>query len=243
MEVSDIDMKAYHEWKHVFKLDPAKAIDDESLEKVCESGTDAVIVGGSDNVTEENTLDLLMRIRRYSVACVLEVSTIASVVPGFDYYLIPSILNSRQTAWINGMHHRALKEFGHFIDDEEILAEGYCVLNPEAKVAQVTDADTALDSEDIIAYARMTDRLFHMPIFYLEYSGAYGDPEIVSAVNDILEKSQLFYGGGIAHADQAKEMSAYADTIVVGNIIYSDLKTALSTVAAVKDPAYTKKKD
>lgn len=233
-------MKAYYEWRHVFKLDPAKKITDADLEKICESGTDAVIVGGSDGITEDNTLDLLMRVRRYSVACVLEASNLQSIVPGFDYYLIPSILNSRNAAWINGLHHRALKEFGHLIDEEEILAEGYCVLNPEAKVAQVTEAATALDSEDIIAYARMTDRLFHMPIFYLEYSGAYGDPNIVSQVNDVLEKSQLFYGGGIESTEQAAEMSAYADTVVIGNVIYSDLKTALKTVKAVKETAYTK---
>ncbi|WP_306797193.1 geranylgeranylglyceryl/heptaprenylglyceryl phosphate synthase, partial [Bacillus sp. GbtcB15] len=29
------------EWKHVFKLDPDKVINDEELEKICESGTDA----------------------------------------------------------------------------------------------------------------------------------------------------------------------------------------------------------
>ena len=34
-------------WKHVFKLDPNKDISDEHLEQVCESGTDAIIVGGT----------------------------------------------------------------------------------------------------------------------------------------------------------------------------------------------------
>ena len=32
----------YTEWRHIFKLDPEKEIDAESLEKVCESGTDAL---------------------------------------------------------------------------------------------------------------------------------------------------------------------------------------------------------
>ena len=41
-------MLDYKEWKHVFKLDPNKAISDEELELVCESGTDGIIVGGSD---------------------------------------------------------------------------------------------------------------------------------------------------------------------------------------------------
>ena len=54
------------------------------LEKICESGTDAVIVGGTDGVTLENVLDLMARIRRYTVPCVLEVSSIETVTPGFD---------------------------------------------------------------------------------------------------------------------------------------------------------------
>ncbi len=31
------------------------------------------------------------------------------------------------------------------------------------------------------------------------------------------------------------EIAEYADTVVVGNVIYDDLKTALQTVKAVKD--------
>lgn len=227
-------MLAYHEWKHVFKLDPNKTISDKAIEQLCESGTDAIIVGGSDGVTEENTLDLLMRVRRYSVACVLEVSNLYSVIPGFDYYLIPSVLNTRHVTWLNGLHHRALKEFGHLMNWEQVLSEGYCVLNEESKVAQLTDAKTDLEKEDIIAYARMTDHLFHMPIFYLEYSGTYGDPAIVKEVSDVLEKAQLFYGGGIETLEQAREMAEHADTIVIGDAIYKDLKAALRTVKATE---------
>ena len=36
------------EWKHVFKLDPNKEISDEQLEAICESGTDAILIGGCD---------------------------------------------------------------------------------------------------------------------------------------------------------------------------------------------------
>lgn len=232
-------MKQLEEWEHVFKLDPAKEISDEQLEKLCESGTDAVIVGGTDSVTEDNTLDLLMRIRRFSVSCVLEVSGVESLVPGFDYYLVPSVLNSRSVTWVTGLHHRALKEFGHLIGEEELIAEGYCVLNPEAKVAYRTDADTMLDADDVVAYARLTDQLFRMPVFYMEYSGAYGDPELVRRAADVLENARLFYGGGIASPEQASEMAGLADVVIVGNVIYDDFKAALKTVAAVK--AYTKR--
>ncbi|MBU9710235.1 heptaprenylglyceryl phosphate synthase [Evansella tamaricis] len=226
-------MLEYKEWKHVFKIDPNKSINDEDLEKLCESGTDAIIVGGSDGVTEENTINLLMRVRRYSVSCALEVSNLHSIVPGFDYFLIPSVLNSPHATWINGLHHRALKEFGDIINWEEVLAEGYCVLNENSKVGQLTDAKTDLTSDDVVAYARMVDKLFKMPIFYMEYSGEFGDPDLVREVSAELETTQLFYGGGITSVKKAEEMARHADTIVVGNIIYDDMKTALETVNAV----------
>ncbi|OIJ18653.1 geranylgeranylglyceryl/heptaprenylglyceryl phosphate synthase [Anaerobacillus alkalidiazotrophicus] len=223
-------MLEYHEWKHVFKLDPNKEISDKDLESICESGTDAIIIGGSDGLTEDNVLDLLMRVRRYSVPCALEVSSIETVTPGFDYYFIPSILNSSSTEWIIGLHHKAVKEFSAVMNWNEILMEGYCVLNPNSKVATLTEAKAKLTEEDVVAYAEMAEKMYKLPIFYLEYSGIYGDVEVVKEVSDVLEKTQLFYGGGIVTLEQAKEMAQYANTIVVGNIIYEDIKQALSTV-------------
>lgn len=223
-------MLEYHEWKHVFKLDPNKEINDNDLERICESGTDGLIIGGSDGVTEDNILDLLMRIRRYSVPCALEVSSLETVTPGFDYYFIPSVLNSNSTNWITGLHHQAVKEFGAIMNWDEIVMEGYCVLNPESKVAAMTESNTNLTTEDIVAYAQMAEKMFKLPIFYIEYSGVYGDVEVVKEVSEILQRTQLFYGGGIKTLEQAKEMAEFANTIVVGNIIYEDIDQALSTV-------------
>ncbi|MFD1737909.1 heptaprenylglyceryl phosphate synthase [Bacillus salitolerans] len=222
------------EWKHVFKLDPNKEIEDDTLEMICESGTDAVIVGGSDGVTEDNVINLLARIRRYSVPCILEVSTIDSIIPGFDLYFVPTVLNSKDPKWIIDLQHQAIKEYGDIMNWDEILSEGYCVLNPDSKVAQLTNATTDLQEEDVIAYARIADKLFHLPIFYLEYSGSYGNPHLVQKVKNTLEKTRLFYGGGISSVDQAKEMASKAHTVVVGNVIYEDLDTALLTVKTVK---------
>jgi putative glycerol-1-phosphate prenyltransferase len=227
-------MLEFQTWKHVFKLDPNKEINDNDLELICESGTDAVIVGGTDGVTIDNTLDLLMRIRRYSVPCALEVSNIEALTPGFDFYFIPTVLNSTQTKWITGLHHEAVKEYGDIMNWEEIVMEGYCILNEDCKAAQVTEAKTELSSDDIVAYARMAEKMYNLPIFYLEYSGTYGDPLLVKKVKKTLKNTKLFYGGGITSMEKAKAMNDVADTIVVGNIIYDDIKTALATVQAVK---------
>lgn len=225
----------YLEWRHVFKLDPAKDISDEDLEKICESGTDVILVGGTDNVTLDGVLDLLVRVRRFEVPIALEISTIDAVTPGYDYYFIPTVLNSDDPKWIKNLHHEAIKEYGDIMVWDELVAEGYCILNPDCKVAQVTGAETDLTIDDIVAYARMAENFFKLPVFYLEYSGVYGNPEVVSAVKNELKHTKLFYGGGITSAKQAEEMAQFADTVVVGNIIYEDIKAALTTVKAVKN--------
>jgi putative glycerol-1-phosphate prenyltransferase len=222
------------EWRHAFKLDPDKEISDEALEEICESGTDAIIVGGTDGVTLEKVLDLMARVRRYTVPCALEVSNMEAITPGFDFYFIPTVLNSRDPKWITGLHHEAVKEFGEIMNWEEILVEGYCILNEDCKAAKLTDADTNLSKNDIVGYAMMAEKMFNLPIFYLEYSGIYGDKDIVKSVKQTLNSTTLFYGGGIKTAEQAAEMASHADVIVVGNVIYEDLKTALKTVSAAK---------
>ncbi|MFO1441877.1 heptaprenylglyceryl phosphate synthase [Bacillus sp. Bva_UNVM-123] len=219
-----------HKWRHVFKLDPNKYISDNDLERICESGTDAIIVGGTDGITLEKVLDLMARVRRYTVPCALEVSTIDSITPGFDFYFIPTVLNSEETKWMTGLHHEAVKEYGEIMNWEEIFVQGYCILNEDCKVAKLTNAKTYLTKEDVVAYAMMAEKMFHLPIFYLEYSGEYGDPELVSAVKKTLKNTTLFYGGGIETPEQAKEMAARADVIVVGNIIYTNIEAALKTV-------------
>ena len=49
----------------------------------------------------------------------------------------------------------------------------------------------------------------------------------MKSVANTLTTTQLFYGGGITSLSQAKEMAEFADTIVVGDIVYQDIKKAL----------------
>lgn len=225
----------YRSWRHVFKLDPAKTISDGHLEQICESGTDAILIGGSDDVTHDNVVDLMERVRQFTVPAVLEISTIESVTPGFDFYFIPTVLNSGDPKWIKGLHHEAIREFGDLMDWEELVPEGYCILNPDCKAARLTCTDSLLDAEDVVAYARLAEHFFRLPVFYMEYSGMYGDPELVEQVRKYLTDTRLFYGGGIDSVEKAQEMAKLADTIVVGNVIYTDIENAIRTVKAVAE--------
>ncbi|MBY7142677.1 heptaprenylglyceryl phosphate synthase [Virgibacillus sp. NKC19-3] len=222
-----------NEWKHIFKLDPAKEISDAHLEMVCESGTDAVIVGGTDNVTLDGVLDLLMRIRRYSVPCILEISRMEAIAPGFDYYFIPMVMNSNVKKWMMDMQHQAIKQYRELMNWKDIFFEGYCILNKDAKAFTHTNSFMP-DDEDVMAYAYMAEHVFHLPIFYMEYSGKYGEPKLIEQVKRQLVSTLLFYGGGIENDSQAREMKEHADVIIVGNRIYTDIEEALKTVKAVR---------
>lgn len=221
-------------WRHVFKLDPDRELGDLELEAICLSGTDAILVGGSTGVTYENTIDLLNRLRRYELPCALEISDLEAVVPGFDLYMIPMVLNTPDTAWIIGQHRKAIQRYGSLIPWELLLAEGYIVLNGDSSVARLTGADHSLSAEGAAAYAQIADKLMQLPVVYLEYSGMFGDMKTVRLVREMVENSQLFYGGGITGEAEAEQAAALCDTVVVGNIIYQDIQQALLTVQAVK---------
>ncbi|MCM3208231.1 heptaprenylglyceryl phosphate synthase [Paenibacillus illinoisensis] len=222
------------QWRHVFKLDPDREITDEALDLVCMSGTDAIIVGGSSGITYDNTVDLMSRVRRYELPCVLEVSDLEAVVPGFDGYLIPMVLNATDSKWMIGHHQQAIERFGYLIPWDLLIAEGYIVLNADSTVARLTGADTELTTGAAVAYAQAAERLLNLPIVYMEYSGTFGDMELVGETRRQLDRAHLIYGGGIDNPEKAAQASEIADTVVVGNIVYSDLKKALETVQAVK---------
>ncbi|RKP47199.1 heptaprenylglyceryl phosphate synthase [Cohnella endophytica] len=227
----------YSEWRHVFKLDPEREIDDETLDALCLSGTDAILVGGSSGVTFDNTVDLMSRIRRYEVPCAFELSDPTCGVPGFDGYFIPSVLNTKRSEWLIGHHVDALREFGHLMPWESIAGEAYLVLNPDSTVARLTGAEANLAPNEALAYVQVADRLWNVPVLYVEYSGIFGDMDLLKRIKSNLKQAHLFYGGGIDGPDKAEQAAAAADTIVVGNVIYDNLGAALATVGAVKPAA------
>ncbi|SDC09432.1 putative glycerol-1-phosphate prenyltransferase [Pelagirhabdus alkalitolerans] len=224
----------YETWQHVFKLDPNKTLTFKQLDAVCQSNTDAIIIGGTDGVTLEDTLELMTYVRKYNKPCLLEVSTMEALMPGFDYYGVPMVLNSQEKKWMMDLQHEAVKDSIDLLDRDRILAEGYVIMNPKAKAYQLTNCFLPTN-DDVVAYAEMAETLFRLPFFYLEYSGTYGDVDLLKKVSERLDHTQLIYGGGIKSIDQAREMAQYADTIVVGNSLYDHFDEALKTANITKE--------
>src|SRR5680860_1205400 len=59
-----------------------------------------------------------------------------------------------------------------------------------------------LGADDVVAVTRLAEHLLRLPIFYLEYSGTYGSPQVLRSVRRVLSATRLWYGGGIRMPEQ-----------------------------------------
>jgi phosphoglycerol geranylgeranyltransferase len=221
-------------WVHVTKLDPDKHLTPQVIGDIATSGTDALMLSGTLNVTRENMGDLLDQVASYDLPVIVEPAGPEAVIfEGIDLLYVPSVLNTSDVQWIVGKHRDWVLH--HEVEWEKVVPEAYIVLNPDSSVGKVTRAVCTLSGAEVAAYTRVADHYFHFPIVYIEYSGMYGDPAIVKSASEAIDDAILYYGGGINSAGRAAEMARYADTIVVGNAIYEKGVAALKeTVRAVQ---------
>jgi len=225
------------EWDHVLKVDPDKSlVDGETFDDVAQTGTDAIEVGGTLDVTTEKMQRVIDACRKHDVPLYQEPSNPAVVVDdaALDGYLVPVVMNAGDPFWITGAHKEWVRIAD--LDWERTTTEAYIVMNPEASVAEYTDADCDLDPDEVGAYATVAERLLGQDIVYVEYSGTLGDEDVVAAAADGVDDATLFYGGGIGDYDAAYQMGQYADTVVVGDLLHDEGVDAVrETVEGVRD--------
>ncbi|MDD1694818.1 MAG: phosphoglycerol geranylgeranyltransferase [Methanoregula sp.] len=226
----------WKDWVHVTKLDPDKQLKPGDIDAIAASGTDALMLSGTLNVTQENLAALQKQVKAYNLPLVMEpASPEAVLMQGIDFVFVPSVMNTTDVQWLVGKHRAWVQLQQGKIPWEYIIPEAYIVLNPNSSVGKVTKALCNLKPEEVAAYTTVADNYFHFPIVYIEYSGTFGDPSVVKAASEAIDKSVLYYGGGINSAEKAARMGKYADTIVVGNAVYDQGASVLkATVDAVK---------
>lgn len=224
----------WKKWVHITKLDPDRQLDRDAIETVATSGTDALMLSGTLDVTPEKLALLYDCVRDYNLPIVVEPAEPGGArFDGMDLVFVPSVLNASHPRWIVGQHQRWIRDYP--IDWSRVVPEAYIVLNPASSVARVTGSDCTLQPADVAAYASVAERYFKFPVVYIEYSGTYGDPAVVKAVSESITDARLFYGGGINNAKRAAEMSGFADTIIVGNAVYeAGIEALTATVRAVR---------
>lgn len=227
--------EAWKKWRLIIKLDPDKHLPSRAFKVLSLPAVDAVVVGGTQGISYDNSAGLIEAVRRsgYHGPLIQEITAEDAVVPGVDAHLIPVVLNSADTYWLIDAHISAIKKYGNLIGWENILAEGYLVCNPGSAVGRLTGVK-GISVEDAVAYTHLAENIFNLPVLYIEYSGIFGDMELVGAVARAKKNIQLFYGGGIRNPDQLISAASLVDTVIIGNIIYDSPGQAVEMIKSIK---------
>ncbi|MDG5759147.1 heptaprenylglyceryl phosphate synthase [Natronococcus sp. A-GB1] len=218
---------------HVTKVDPAKSLPSDL--GVLE-GTDLVLVGGSDGVTESNSLEAIERVTDVLSEIPIFQEPYSSshvsreTIEAADAVSIPAVYNGDRDHFV-GKHVELFTEVGQKPDEllgssvplvgdliaskgvevvaelaDKLVGEGYVVQHLESTAAAVSGVDTAYSPDEVAGAALATEVFYDFPIFYVEYSGTYGGPDDVEAAARYLEETALFYGGGIDSSEKASEI-------------------------------------
>jgi len=213
---------------HMTLIDPAKQSASASAEiaaKACRAGTDAIMVGGSTGVTQDNLDETVGQIKR---ACKLPViyfpSGANAISRKCDAIYFMSMLNSRNVRNVSGEHARGapmIKKLGI-----EPISMGYIIVEPGMRVGEVGEAELVKrgDLNTLIGYAIATE-FFGMDLLYLEAGSGAPEPVPVPMVKAARESVDipLVVGGGIVTPKQAADLAAAgADIIVTGTLVEND---------------------
>ncbi|MDQ1371245.1 MAG: Geranylgeranylglyceryl phosphate synthase [Candidatus Thermoplasmatota archaeon] len=210
---------------HMTLIDPEKQSPEGSAEiarKAGKLGTDAVMVGGSTGVTQENLDGAVDQIKKaVRLPVIYFPSGAKAIARHCDAVYFMSMLNSMNIKNVTGEHSRGapvIRKLGL-----ETLSMGYVIVAPGMKVGEVGEADL-IQRDDIpraVGYA-LTAEMFGMDLFYLEAGSGAPDPvpaEMVKAVRESVEMP-LVVGGGITEAEHASALvRAGADIVVTGTLV------------------------
>ena len=237
---------------HITKVDPAEELPSD-IEILRE--TDLVIVGGSDGVTHENSLQVIDQIKSRFPDLPLFQEPYSSThvssdtIEAADFLSIPAVYNGDRENFV-AKHVDFFTEVGSrpesvlgsglpLIGDliaargrdaiaeisEQIIGEGYVIQNLDSKAATESSVETRYSAEQVAGAALATESFYEFPIFYIEYSGTYGGPEDVAAAAKYLDETALLYGGGIESHQHTTEILEAGADTVVVGDCFHDNPT------------------
>ncbi|MDH3365958.1 MAG: geranylgeranylglyceryl/heptaprenylglyceryl phosphate synthase [Thermoplasmata archaeon] len=210
---------------HMTLLDPAKqpvSIAGAIAEKAAAAGTDAVMVGGSTGITQENldmTVDEIKR--RCSLPVIYFPSGANAIAQRCDAIYFMSMLNSRNVRNLIGEQWKGaplIKRLGL-----EPISMGYIIVEPGMRVGEVGEADVIKrgDNNRAVGYA-IAAEFFGMALVYLEAGSGSPQPvpeDMVSSVRKNIA-IPLVVGGGITDPEIARRLCrSGADIVVTGTLV------------------------
>ncbi len=210
---------------HMTLIDPAKQEPKKAGEvaKVAyELGTDAIMVGGSTGVTQENLDATVLAIKAQVKVPVIYFPSGADAISGHcDAIYFMSMLNSRNLRHVireQVMGAPIVRRLGI-----EPISMGYIIVAPGMKVGEVGEADLVArdDPDTAVAYALAAEYL-GMQSVYLEAGSGAPQPVPAEMIRAVRSKIHipLLVGGGIRDAEHAaKAKEAGANVVVTGTVV------------------------
>jgi phosphoglycerol geranylgeranyltransferase len=210
---------------HMALLDPDKQDSREAgviAKKMKDVGSDAIMIGGSTGVTNENLSATALSIKKMSGLPTIHFpGSPTALSEDVDSIFFMSMVNSTSPFWIMGAQagaSRYIKKLGI-----ETISLGYIIVEPGMKVGEVGQAEP-IKHDDIngaVGYA-LACEMFGMDLVYLE-AGSGADKPVPPAMISAVKKAisiPLIVGGGIRTPQAAKAArQAGADAIVTGTFI------------------------
>ncbi|PSQ33669.1 heptaprenylglyceryl phosphate synthase [Halobacteriales archaeon SW_10_68_16] len=245
------------EWDHITKVDPEGEKQLPLAYPLYLAHTSAVSVGGSRNVTEQNTLETFDLLDETPVPAFHEPSEATHVTEDVhdraEFMAVPEVLNGDTEAIVgalgkslehgreemapNILDRKLPLPLGGTIEDRlsnfltswlfnEAVFEAYIIMNVDSAAAREAgvDEDDRLSPRQAKQHAMAAEHHLESEVVYLEYSGTFGGEEavdILGAVEDSVEWSRVWYGGGLDTRENARAvLDAGADAVVVGDIFH-----------------------
>jgi phosphoglycerol geranylgeranyltransferase len=197
---------------------------------------------GADHVTERSheDADLLLVPEVLNGGSEALVGTLGVAVESVREQLAPELVR-KKASWLPSRVVDYLADLGTTVLLSRAAFEAYIVQNPDSAAAResgVTEADVLSPSE-AKQRAMAADRHLDSEILYLEYSGTFGGEtavETLELLDSALTRARIWYGGGLADAEDVAEVrDAGADTVVVGDAFHDVAEAEAAMLAAADD--------
>jgi len=210
---------------HMGLIDPDEQSPEESgnLAKALENvGSDAVMVGGSTGITQENLDKTVKEMKNVIDLPIIHFPTKAGAIsPHVDAIYFMSMLNSKDLNKVIGEQVAGaphIKKLGI-----QPLPMGYVVVEPGMTVGEVGKADPIPrdDPQRAVSFG-LAAQYLGMKLFYLEAGSGAPEPVPVEMIRSCKENLDIpiIVGGGIREPEQAEEIAeAGADVIVTGTVL------------------------
>lgn len=233
-----IEKKTKREKMHMTLIDPAEQEPVESAKMAYEAylaGTDAIMIGGSTNLTRELMDETILAIKEKMTLPVIIFPSGADVISQYaDAIYFMSLLNSRDVNFVirqQVMGAPIIKKIGL-----EPIPMGYLIIEPGMTAGRVGQAELIKrdDIKTAIGYA-LAAQYLGMKLVYLEAGSGAPEPvpqEMISAVKKETD-IPLIVGGGIRTPQQARAIvKAGADIIVTGTLVeeVSNIRDSLKKI-------------